>query len=74
MISVAASVMEDFELRIYDRQGRVVHEFPTGVHRSNNYVWDGGVNSGRRHPVGIYVVYFEVPGVGSAKEAVVIAR
>jgi hypothetical protein len=74
VIHLAAPEMDNFELRIYDRQGRVVHDFNPADWRSNSYVWRGGVERGARLPVGMYVVYFNIPGVGSAKEAVVIAR
>ena len=74
VIHLEAPNMDRFELKIYDRQGRVVHTFNTSEARSNSYTWRGGAERGRTLPIGLYVVYFEVPGIGSAKEAVVIAR
>ncbi len=74
VIHLESPDMDRFELKIYDRQGRLVEAFNTTQARSNSYTWRGGTDRGGRLPIGLYVVYFEVPGVGSAKEAVVIAR
>jgi len=74
LISIAAPEMDQFELRIYDREGRVVHRFDTDNVRRNSYTWRGCAERGRRLPIGLYIVYFEVPGIGSIKKPVVIAR
>lgn len=65
---------QEFELRIYDRQGRVVKQFDHGGYRRDQYVWYGLSDAGRRLPIGIYILYCEIGGVGSLKKPIVIAR
>ncbi len=74
VISLTAPDAAGLELRIYDRQGRVVREFEIGAYHRSSYVWYGRSDAGNRLPIGIYIVYCEAPGAGSAKKPVVIAR
>ncbi|MCK4302251.1 MAG: lamin tail domain-containing protein [candidate division Zixibacteria bacterium] len=74
VISIAAPDVAGLQLRIYDRQGRVVREFDIGVYHRNSYVWYGRSDAGNRLPIGVYIVYCEALGGGSAKKPVVIAR
>ena len=74
LITISGPDVTATELKIYDRQGRIVREFDTGDYRLNQYAWDGCTAGGSRLPIGVYVVYCEVSGAGSVKKAVVIAR
>ncbi|MEA3297482.1 MAG: gliding motility-associated C-terminal domain-containing protein, partial [candidate division Zixibacteria bacterium] len=74
VIKLTAPDQKKIELKIYDRQGRVVYEFDIGTYHDNYYVWYGLSDSGNRLPIGIYIVYCDVEGVGSVKKPVVIAR
>ena len=74
-ITVVASEADEYVLKIYDRQGRVVRTFLDGekyIH--SEYTWDGRSDDGDRLPIGIYIIYFEVSGLESVKSTVVIAR
>jgi hypothetical protein len=73
LISIAAADLEEYELRVYDREGRVVCNLKRGPYRSNRYAWYGVDDNGDPLPVGIYIVYFEAAD-GSAKTGVAIAR
>jgi hypothetical protein len=66
--------VQDYELKIFDRQGRVVRQFDQGGYRRDQYVWYGLSDSGRRLPIGIYILYCEIDGAGSIKKPIVIAR
>jgi flagellar hook assembly protein FlgD len=75
LITVAVPVASDYTMKIYDKQGRVVRTFIENEQYVNSsYEWDGRSDSGRRMPVGIYILYFEAGGVESVKKTVVIAR
>ena len=74
VISLAAPDVSGLQLRIYDRQGRVVREFEIGAYHHGSYVWYGRSDGGNRLPIGVYIVYCEAPGGGSARKPVVIAR
>ncbi|MBU8932569.1 MAG: lamin tail domain-containing protein [candidate division Zixibacteria bacterium] len=71
IIDVEAPSDQEYEMKIFDVQGRVVFDFER-VRDENE--WDGRNNSGERLPIGIYIVYLEVIGGESVKETVVIAR
>ncbi len=73
-INIEAPFADDYEMRIYDKQGRVVYTFEIGSYLAPEYVWDGYSDAGKRLPIGIYIIYFEAVGVESAKQTVVIAR
>lgn len=64
-----------YSLRVFDRIGRQVRKI---IDKENylapNYTWDGLDDSGRRLPIGIYLVVFEVSGIQDVKKTVVIAR
>lgn len=64
----------EFELKIFDRQGRVVRRFDQSGYRRDQYVWYGRSDAGRRLPIGIYILYCEIDGAGSVKKPIVIAR
>ena len=73
----------DYTLEVYDRQGRKVRTFFSGVKLTNpddvdqeSSIWyfDGLNDDGQRLPIGIYIVYFEAGGLESVKGSVVIAR
>ncbi|MFQ5606625.1 MAG: lamin tail domain-containing protein [Candidatus Zixiibacteriota bacterium] len=64
----------EMQVTVYDRDGRVVRELFRGAPFSGRLAWDGMTDSGRRAPIGIYIVYVETQGVGSAKNTVVVAR
>ena len=70
-ITVGAPGGNEYELKIYDRQGRTVYTFDRV---SDENTWNGLSSSGSRLPVGIYLVYFEVTGGESVKKPIVIAR
>jgi gliding motility-associated-like protein len=75
VITVAVPVANDYTMKIFDRQGRVVRTFIENEQYVNSsYEWDGRSDSGKRMPVGIYILYFESSGVESVKKTVVIAR
>lgn len=74
-IRVIAPAASGYHLKIYDRQGRLVHTIlDNEPYLQDEYRWDGRTDSGRRLPIGIYIVYFEARGVESIKTTVVIAR
>ncbi len=70
-ITVGAPGGNEYELKIYDKQGRTVYTFDRV---SDENIWMGLSSSGSRLPVGIYLVYFEVTGGESVKKPIVIAR
>ncbi|RKX25153.1 MAG: hypothetical protein DRP45_06600 [Candidatus Zixiibacteriota bacterium] len=62
-------------LKLYDSRGRLVRTFEDGAQDlSEQYVWNGTSDTGARLPIGIYILYFEVAGMDSAKRTIVIAR
>ncbi|MDF1543548.1 MAG: lamin tail domain-containing protein [bacterium] len=64
-----------YKLRLYDRQGRIVHDFvQAGLSADTEIIWDGRTDSGSRLPIGIYILYFEQDGLGSEKTTLVVAR
>jgi len=74
-IRVIAPAASGYHLKIYDRQGRLVHTIlDHEPYLQDEYQWDGRTDSGRRLPIGVYIVYFEAKGVESIKTTVVIAR
>lgn len=74
VISIDGPDTRQFELKIYDRQGRMVRRLDQGSYRLDTYVWRGRSDSGARLPVGVYILYCEIEGVGSVKKPIVIAR
>ena len=64
----------DYQLKILDRQGRVVRRFDQDGYRRDQYVWYGLSDAGSRLPIGIYILYCEIDGAGSIKKPIVIAR
>jgi hypothetical protein len=74
-ITVEAPPAEEYDLKIYDRQGRPVRTLVDGQPvLAPAYYWDGRSDGGNRLPIGIYILYFEAVGVESLKEPIVIAR
>lgn len=65
---------EQMTVTIFDRSGYVVKQLFSDEPFDLRLSWDGKDDSGRRVPVGIYIVYLEVEGVGSVKKTVVVAR
>ncbi len=62
-----------FTLRIYDRNGNVVRTLIDDTDIIPATVgWDGRGDDSRRLPIGPYVIFFDVAGVGSAKQVVVV--
>jgi len=74
LITLDGPDTDQFELKIYDRQGRVVRHFDQGSYRRETYVWDGCSDGGNRLPIGIYILYCEIEGAGAVKKPIVIAR
>ncbi len=74
LITLDGPDTDQFELKIYDRQGRVVRHFDQGSYRRETYVWDGCSDAGKRLPIGIYILYCEIGGAGAVKKPIVIAR
>jgi len=74
VITIAGPDADNFVLKVYDRQGRIVRRLENGSYRLDSYVWHGRSDGGARLPVGIYILYAEIEGVGSVKKPIVIAR
>ncbi len=74
LITLDGPDTDQFELKIYDRQGRVVRHFDQGSYRRETYVWDGRSDAGKRLPIGIYILYCEIEGAAAVKKPIVIAR
>jgi len=72
-IAVTTLPGEEYTLRIYDRDGRIVRTFAP-VLFGENHVWHGMSNAGGRLPIGIYIIYAEREDRRAAKQTVVIAR
>jgi hypothetical protein len=73
--TLEAPESDSYSLRIFDRHGREVRT----IIRNENYLapsyeWDGLDDSGKRLPIGIYIVIFEVSGIKDVKKTIVIAR
>lgn len=63
----------DFNLKLYDIEGRVVKTFINNHYAYDGSIqWDGTSDGGRRLPVGIYILYAEVIGRESHKQTIVI--
>jgi len=76
-ITISAPSSNEYTLKIYDRQGRLVRMFEDNspyLADGGIYTWDGRSDSGNRLPIGIYILYFEAGGVESLKKTLVIAR
>ncbi len=75
VIEVLAPEADQYTLRLYDSQGRLVRTLEKdAVDLSEAYVWRGTDDGGRRLPIGIYILRFEASGVESIKKTIVIAR
>ncbi len=74
LITLDGPDAKQFELKVYDRQGRVVRHLDQGSYRRETYVWDGCSDAGKRLPIGIYILYCEIEGAGAVKKPIVIAR
>jgi len=62
------------KLIIYDVKGRKVKTLLSDVPAFDGQVeWDGRDDDGILAPVGIYIVYLEVVGVGSYKTTIAVA-
>jgi len=65
---------EAMTIRIYDRDGRAVRTFYEDQTPFEYALeWDGTTDSGRRLPVGMYILYVEVFGADSHKQTIVIS-
>jgi len=74
-ITIEAPFAGDYTVRIYDRQGRVVrHLYEEQPLLPGSIEWDGLSDSGRRLPIGLYILYVEAAGVESVKVPIVVAR
>jgi hypothetical protein len=75
LIVITSSGARSYTLELYDSEGRKIRTFEDGsVDLAENYVWRGDDDSGRRQPIGIYVLYFEAVGLESKKTTIVVAR
>lgn len=75
VIVVTTSGSSSYVLRLYDSQGRLVKTFEDhSPDLARSYSWHGRNDSGRRLPIGIYILYFEAVGVESIKKTIVLAR
>ena len=75
VIRVTAPPAESYTIRVYDRTGRVIRTLEEKApDLAAEYRWDGRTDSGRRVPIGIYILYVEAEGVESRKLTVVVAR
>ncbi len=73
--TLEAPESEAYSLKIFDRSGREVRRLiDHESYLSPAYTWNGRDNNGRRLPIGIYIVVFEVSGIKDVKKTVVIAR
>ncbi|MEW6051997.1 MAG: lamin tail domain-containing protein [Candidatus Zixiibacteriota bacterium] len=74
-IIIAAPSASGYDLKIYDRKGRLVRTLVDNEQfLRDEYEWNGRSDGGVRLPIGLYIVYFEAKGVESVKRPVVIAR
>lgn len=73
-IRIEATMGDGMQARVFDRDGRLVRTLFDGQPFGGRLAWDGMTDAGRRAPIGIYIVYVEISGAGSAKKTVVIAR
>ena len=65
---------EAMTVSIYDREGRVVRTFyEDQTPFEYTLEWNGTADSGRRLPVGIYILYVEVFGSDDYKQTIVVA-
>ncbi|MEW5993868.1 MAG: gliding motility-associated C-terminal domain-containing protein, partial [Candidatus Zixiibacteriota bacterium] len=75
LIEIEAPVGAEVNMRIYDREGRAVRTLLDGAtFLHSSYAWDGRSDSGRRLPIGIYILYVEAEGSETVKKPIVIAR
>ncbi len=66
---------QSYTLKIFDRQGRAVRTFAEeSPVFYDTYTWRGEDDNGTLLPIGMYIALYEVSGVGTAKQPVVIAR
>ncbi|MCH9030640.1 MAG: lamin tail domain-containing protein [candidate division Zixibacteria bacterium] len=65
---------DNFEITIFDTQGNEIRTLFDGAPFDGRVGWDGKDNSGKRAPIGIYIVLLKIEGVASAKKTVVVAR
>ncbi len=73
--TIDAPQADDYTVKIYDRQGRVVRTFQ----QSDQFLlprlqWDGLSDAGKHLPIGLYILYVEASGVESTKRPIVVAR
>lgn len=73
-IRIDATMGDGMQARVFDRDGRLVRTLFDGRPFGGRLAWDGMTDAGRRAPIGIYIIYVEISGAGSAKKTVVIAR
>lgn len=74
-ISITAPQADEYTIKIYDRQGRVVKTFYNKeTYISNQFQWDGMTDFGNRLPIGIYILLIEAHGEATEKKPIVIAR
>ncbi len=74
-ITIEAVDASGYTMKLFDRQGRLVHTFfEDASHIGREYLFDGKINSGQRLPIGIYILYFEAIGVEQFKKTLVVAR
>ncbi len=74
LISIDGPDVTAYQLKIFDRNGRIVRQFDHVTYRNANYTWDGRSDSGSRLPIGIYILFCEIDGAGSVRKPIVIAR
>nr|MBN2278355.1 lamin tail domain-containing protein [candidate division Zixibacteria bacterium] len=74
LIDFSVPAGDNLTAKIYDTEGRVVKTLVDGVPAYDGRIeWNGYSDGGRRLPIGIYILYFEVSEAGQYKQTVVIA-
>ncbi len=74
LIEIKAPDGGEMSVVVYDSYGRVVRRLFDGAPFSGSLNWDGRTDSGRRVPVGLYIIYVEIENTASIKKTVVVAR
>jgi hypothetical protein len=73
-IKIEAPAGSSVTMRVYDRAGRIVRTLIDGESfLQSSYQWDGKTDSGRRLPIGPYILFVEA-GNEAIKKPIVIAR
>ncbi len=74
MITFSVPPGDNFALRIYDIQGRIMKTLLDNISAVDGSIsWEGKADDGHVLPPGIYILYLEISGVGEYKRTVVVA-